>query len=142
MCKLQVGSRATTKSGVQAMFRKLLTSVSICLQGTLFERRPHKPVIREKQETWYYSLDENGAKPYLMVAEEFKVKYDLITKLHSRDGQLLNGRDSSKRGRAKWCPEQHEQVYEMTNEPGSHDPRVAVYYNALGLGYSREVNMI
>jgi hypothetical protein len=126
------------KSGVRAMFRKILTSMSICLQGTLFERRLRRAVVRDKQETWYYSVDEQAGKPYLMVAEEFKIKYDLITKLHNVDGQLLNGRDSSKRARAKWCPEKHEQVYDMRNEPHSSDPRVAVYYNALGLGLSRE----
>ena len=114
------------------MFRKLLTSVSICLQGTVFERRPRKPQVRDRQETWYYSIEEAEAPPYLMVAEEFKVKYDLISKMHTRDG----GVESSRRGRAKWNPEKHEQVYHCSHEPHGTDPKVEVYYNALGLGYS------
>lgn len=123
------------------MFRKLLTSMSICLQGTCFERRPRERQQRDRVETWYYSLDEANAPPYLMVAEEFKIKYDLITKLHTRDGHLLSGRDASKRGRAKWNPEKHEQVYQMTNEPSPNtDPKVEVYYNALGLGISQPRN--
>jgi hypothetical protein len=125
------------------MFRKIITSMSICLQGTVFQRRPRKGAVAPKQETWYYSLEQaENAPPYLMVAEEFKVKYDFMTKVHGIDGHLLSGRDASKRGRAKWCPEKHEQVYDCRHEPHSSDPRVAVYYNALGLGVSREIQTI
>lgn len=125
------------------MFRNILTSFCICLQGTVFERGPRKRAVKERQETWYYSVDQDEeCKPYLMVAEEFKVKYDLITKLHTRDGQLLSGRDASKRGRAKWCPEKYEQVYHQTHEPSCTDPRVEVYYQALGLSSTREPNTI
>lgn len=125
------------------MFRNILTSMSICLQGTLFERRPRKGGLAPKPETWYYSIDEHdNAPPYLMVAEEFKVRYDFMTKLHTRDGQLLSGRDASKKGRAKWCPEKYEQVYNCSNEPSCNDPRIAVYYNALGLGVVREPSII
>lgn len=121
------------------MFRKLLTSMSICLQGTCFERRPRERQVPDRSETWYYSIEEAEVPPYLMVAEEFKIKYDLITKLHSRDSQMLSGRDASRRGRAKWNPEKHEQMYHVTHEPNTSapDPKVEVYYNALGLGHSQ-----
>jgi hypothetical protein len=126
------------------MFRHILTSFCICLQGTVFQRGPRKRAVKERQEHWYYSVDqeEQDNKPYLMVAEEFKIKYDLITKMHTRDGHLLSGRDASNRGRAKWNPEKHEQVYQMVNEPGGADPRVEVYYQALGLGQTREQHNI
>jgi hypothetical protein len=112
--------------------------MSICLQGTCFERRPRERHVPDRPENWYYSIDGGEAPPYLMVAEEFKIKYDLITKLHSRDQHKLCGREASNRGRAKWNPEKHEQMYHMTNEPHTApDPKVEVYYNALGFGHSK-----
>lgn len=124
------------------MFRRIMTSFCICLQGTVFERRP-KHAFKDRHDLWYYSMEgRENAPPYLLVADEFKVRNDLITKLHGRDGQLLATRDSSKRGRAKWLPDMYEQYYSCTNEPTAGDPRVEVYYSSLGLGLTREPRTI
>lgn len=124
------------------MFRDIITSMSICLQGTLFERRPRKGPLPDRPESWYYSVEEHeDEKPYLMVAEQYKVRYDFMTRLHTRDAHLLKGRDSSKAGRAKWFSDNYEQCYHMAKAPNCNDPRIAVYYNALGLGIVREVQL-
>jgi hypothetical protein len=124
--------------GVPSMFKSIMTSLCICLQGTLFERRAKKGHKKERPETWYYSVEEAETKepPYLMVAEEFKVKNDLITKLHTRDKNLM-GTDVSKAGRARWCPDLYEQCYTPSVKSGA-DPSVEVYYRALGLFHARD----
>lgn len=118
------------------MFKSIYTSFCICLQGTVFEMRKRKGVIKEN-EKWYYSLEKGDeAKPYILVAEEFKVRNDLITKLHTRDGKLLSARESSAKGRAKWNPNQYTQDYLGPSGPGS-DPTIEVYYRSLGLAQAR-----
>lgn len=123
------------------MFNSIMTSLCISLQGTLFERKPKKGSLKEHAENWHYSMNEREAPPYLLVTEEFKVRNDLITKLHARDGQISTTRESSKRGRAHWCPNHYQQHYFGETTSGA-DPRVAIYYHALGLVNAREARLV
>lgn len=124
------------------MFKSIMTSFCICLQGTVFERKPKKCSLKDNKDTWYYSMEgREESPPYLLVAEEFKVRNDLITKLHTRD--TITSRESSRRGRAKWLPDLYEQVYYGGNEPTTGpDPSIEVYYRMLGLNQTREHRLI
>jgi hypothetical protein len=125
------------------MFKSIMTSFCICLQGTVFQRKPRKGCIKGRDDTWYYSAEgHEECPPYLLVAEEFKVKNDLITKMHTRDGNLVSSRESAKRGRAKWLPDLYEQVYAGPVSEYGFDPRVEVYYRTLGLAQTREPSTI
>lgn len=125
------------------MFKSIMTSFCICLQGTVFERRAKKAHMKDRDETWYYSMEGPEEPPYILVAEEFKIRNDLLTKMHTRDGHLSTSRDASKKGRAKWCPDFYEQVYYgPAIEASTGDPAVEVYYRALGLANTREPHAI
>jgi hypothetical protein len=68
------------------MFRSIITSLSIYLQGTVFERRPR---VKGKQnpEAWMH-IDEDESnheivQPYVIVEQELEMTPDLISKLYS-----------------------------------------------------------
>ncbi|HEY9791219.1 MAG TPA: hypothetical protein V6D22_12520 [Candidatus Obscuribacterales bacterium] len=119
------------------MFKAIKNVLSICLEGTIFRSKP-KQQTQRTDNLWSYSMEgKNEYHPYVLTQEEYKIKFDLITKLHSVDNRLQESREEHKRGCAKWVPEKHQQVYE-TPAPPPPNPQIELYYKALGLNIARE----
>jgi hypothetical protein len=124
------------------MLRSIFTSLSIYLQGTVFERRPR---VKGKQspEAWMHIEEDEShtetvqPQPYVIVEHELEATPDLVSKLYSCNRRLKDGRVEAKNGRAKWCQNKYQQNYtgavRMTG-----DPQVEVYWKALGLGNTQE----
>jgi hypothetical protein len=121
------------------MFKSIYQSLSICLQGTLFRRHSTKASQhRETEVLWSYSMDgQSTCPPYVLTTEEYKIKNDLITKIHCADNRLQESRTEDRRGRAKWLPDFYEQTYDPPAGPGPN-PQVELYYRTLGLSIARE----
>ena len=124
--------------GSISMFKSLMNMLSISLQGTLFSSKPKKKAP-STYDLLMYSMDMvDREPPYVLVAEEFKIKHDLISKLHSVDNRLQATRSESRKGRARWCPDVYEQNYGGP-KPIALDPQIEVYSRALGLSRTREI---
>lgn len=119
------------------MFRTLRDKLSICLEGTILFSRP-KEHARRPGGLWSYSLQGPAAyHPYVLTQDEYKIKFDLISKLHSVDNRLQATREQYRRGRAKWMPDLHQQTYDPPLAPPPN-PQVELYYKLLGLACTRE----
>src|SRR5437588_10635112 len=92
------------------MFKRIADAVSILFQGTIFESR-HKREILKSDQLWEYCVDGLvRTPPYVLTHDEFKIKNDLITKLRSTDNRLQAVRDGVKKARARWLPDFYEQA--------------------------------
>ena len=124
--------------GSISMFKSIFNMLSISLQGTIFASK-HKQKASTTYDLLMYSMDmADREPPYVLVAEEFKIKHDLISKLHSVDNRLQATRVESRKGRARWCPDVYEQAYDGP-APVALDPQIEVYSRALGLSRTREI---
>ena len=122
------------------MFKAIGNAVAICLQGTIFERRP-KHAATAKYELWAYSFDQEKAPPYVLTQEEYKVKNDIITKHHTTENRLQEKRSENRRARAKWSPDVYEQIYIPPVLPAMNNPQVEIYYRTLGLHLARDARI-
>jgi hypothetical protein len=115
------------------MFKFINDTVAICLEGTAFRRRnkktPNQPI--SEQVCSYSPESQSPSPPYVLTQEEYKIKNDLISKLHSTDNRLQETRQRDRRGRAKWIPLHNEQVYNPPT-PTASSPQLEVYYKILG----------
>jgi hypothetical protein len=120
------------------MFRSIFTSLSICLQGTVFERRPKVKAKSEHDECQSHSheTDEEEYPPYLIMMDASAVKKDLISRMHGAGSRSVVRRTEGKEGRQKWCRNSNEQPY--VEARAKVDPKVEVYWKALGLGSAQE----
>jgi hypothetical protein len=120
------------------MFKAIWNALSICLEGTMFRSRPKQQCHHDTDNLWEYSMDGRPEyHPYVLTQEEYKIKFDLISKLHSVDNRLQETREEYKRGRAKWIPDMHQQHYDPPAPPPPN-PQVELYYRTLGLNMARE----
>lgn len=121
------------------MFNTLFDSFSICLQGTIFERRPRRAVLNKSAESaWSYDVSAGSkAPPYVLTNEEWKIKDDILTKWHSVANGLQELRQEDRRGRAKWFIELYQQFY-SPKRAVPPDPKIEVYYKTLGLNLARD----
>lgn len=124
------------------MLQSIFTRLAISLQGTPLSPRAKKHHYKENlPETWSYSMDTVTAiAPYVMTTEEYKIKNDLITKLHSVDNRLQEGRVEAKKGRARWCPDVYEQTYHGEALPALN-PQIEIYGRSLGLAKVKEARL-
>jgi hypothetical protein len=117
-----------------------MNALSICLTGTIFERRAAREFFSQPA-AWDYSFEAGQVPPYVLTQEEFKIKRDLLTKVHSCDNRLAEEREGVRKAKAKWCPDIYEQIYEPPAAPSQGDPQVEVYYHSLGLANIREARV-
>jgi len=120
------------------MFRSIFNSLSICLQGTLFSR---KPIHKCKIDPWTASDIEADEHPYLLVNPDYAVKHDLGSKMNGMDSRLASRRTQVKTGKARWCPNSAEQHYENPNNATSMVPEIEVYWKSLGLSQAQETTL-
>jgi hypothetical protein len=123
--------------GAKQMFKSISDALGICLQGTIFSYRAKNTGKGRSCELWQYSMENADAPPYVITQEEYIVRHDLITKLHSVDNRLQEHRLEARRCRAKWLPDHHQQTYELPNPPAPN-PQVELYYRTLGLNIARD----
>ncbi len=123
------------------MFKSILTSLSICLQGTVLE--PKKKLKKRFQNVHIqpnltsYNVRLPEALPYVLIYPDNQNKHDLLAKLHSCDRSLDEARSGAHRGRAHWCPDNHEQTYTLPGPP-SPNPQIELYYKRLGLDRTKD----
>lgn len=113
------------------MFQKVVTSLSLCLQGTPLEFRA-KPRACHAEQGAEYSTERSLAPGYLLTTEEYRIKRDLLTRLHTCDNRLRDIRGKANEARARLFPDYHEQTYCVPLQ-GMRNPQIELYYRKLGL---------
>lgn len=141
--KVKANDEAVTKAsglrftnGDANMFKSIFNQLSICLEGTWF-RRKHKPKSFDR----HIAEESENAAPchnYVLTTSSKDIKKDIISKLQGADSRLVERRVSTKKGRAKWCPNLNEQSYGGPKAGVTLDPKIEVYWRALGLANAQE----
>lgn len=120
------------------MFKTIYNTISICFEGTIFRRAAKKGLLDKNDEMLWALEGVSHTAPYVLTQDQYLIKNDLISKLHSTDNGLQEAREESKRGRAKWFRDLHQQVYQPQFLPSLPDPQVEVYYRNLRLSFTRD----
>src|SRR3990167_1740072 len=95
------------------MFTNLLNAMSLCLQGTVFQKKAKKLIVNKHPDSHSASISKNESEshPYVITDEEFKLKHDFITKAHYVDNRLQKASDQARRGQQKWFVSSQQQDY-------------------------------
>ncbi len=118
------------------MFKPILTSLSICLQGTFNIGRKKKHYISADDGEEVDFNDSTTSGSYVIVDPSY-MKPSLLARLAMHEDRFYA---EARRGRAHWTPGKYEQMYDDSKEKA--DPSIEIYYKKLGLSKQREAPIV